>query len=43
MEDEKTFSEDVAFKKKEEVQKIIDRYNGEVDKILEAKTKEIFE
>jgi ribosome recycling factor len=42
-EDDGIYSEDVAFKKKEEVQKIIDRYNGEVDKALEAKIKEIFE
>lgn len=43
MEDEKKFSEDVAFKKKEEVQKMIDKYNGEVEKILENKLKEILE
>ena len=43
MEEDDVFSEDVAFKKKEEVQKIIDRYNGEVDKILESKIREIFE
>ncbi|MHB9019614.1 MAG: ribosome recycling factor [Minisyncoccota bacterium] len=43
MEDEGVFSEDVAFKKKEEVQKIVDRYNGEIDKALESKVREIFE
>jgi ribosome recycling factor len=43
MEDDKKFSEDMAFKKKEEVQKVIDRYNVEVDKILEGKLKEILE
>jgi len=43
MEDEKKFSEDVAFKKKEEVQKVVDKYNGEIDKTLESKMKEIME
>lgn len=43
MEDDDVFSEDIAFKKKEEIQKITDKYNGEVDKVLEAKIKEIFE
>lgn len=43
MENEKKFSEDMAFKKKEEVQKVIDKYNGEVEKILESKLKEILE
>ncbi|MCL5017404.1 MAG: ribosome recycling factor [Patescibacteria group bacterium] len=43
MEDEKKFSEDMAFKKKEDVQKVIDKYNGEIDKILDNKLKEILE
>lgn len=43
MEDDDVFSEDMAFKKKEEVQKIVDKYNGEADKTLEAKIKEILE
>jgi len=42
-EDEGAFSEDIAFKKKEEVQKIVDKYNIEVEKMLESKIKEIFE
>jgi len=42
-EEDGIFSEDIAFKKKEEVQKVIDRYNGEVEKILESKIKEVFE
>jgi ribosome recycling factor len=43
MENEKKFSEDAAFKKKDEVQKIIDKYNEEIDKISEGKIKEILE
>jgi len=43
MEDDDVFSEDIAFKKREDVQKITDKYNGEADKVLEAKVKEIFE
>ncbi len=42
-EEEGAFSEDIAFKKKEEVQKIVDKYNIEVEKMLESKIKEIFE
>ena len=42
-EDEGGFSEDMAFKKKEDVQKVIDKYNGEVEKMLGMKIKEILE
>ncbi|MDD5547520.1 MAG: ribosome-recycling factor [Candidatus Pacebacteria bacterium] len=34
-------SEDVAFRKKEEVQKIVDRANKEIDDLLEGKIKDI--
>jgi ribosome recycling factor len=43
MEDDKKLSEDAAFKKKEEVQKLIDKTNEEIEKLLENKIKEIFE
>lgn len=43
LEDEKIFSEDIAFKKKEEVQKVVDKYSREAETIMEAKIKEIFE
>ncbi len=42
-EEEGAFSEDIAFKKKEDVQKVIDRYNGEVEKMMDSKIKEILE
>lgn len=41
--DNKKISEDEKFKLKEKVQKKIDEVNGEIDKILEAKIKEIEE
>jgi len=43
MEEEKKISEDMAFKKKEEVQKVIDKINKELESLLEGKIKEIFE
>ena len=43
MEGEGGLSEDAAFKKKEEIQKLIDRVNKEIEQILENKIKEIFE
>lgn len=39
----KTLSEDAAFKKKEEVQKAVDKTNHEIESLLENKLKEIFE
>lgn len=42
-EEDKKYSEDAAFKQKEEVQKIVDRGNKEIEALLEAKVKEIFE
>ena len=42
-EDEGAFSEDMAFKKKEDVQKVTDKYNAEVETALTSKIKEIFE
>ena len=43
LEEGKKLSEDAAFKKKEEVQKIIDKVNGEIENLLENKVKEIME
>lgn len=43
MEEEKKFSEDAAFKQKEEVQKLVDKINKEAEQLLENKLKEIFE
>lgn len=40
-EEGKLFSEDAAFRKKEEVQKSVDKINGEIDKILNDKIREI--
>lgn len=42
MEEEKKLSEDAAFKKKEEIQKLTDKTNKEVEELLESKIKEIF-
>lgn len=42
MEDEKKISEDAAFKKREEVQKLVDKINKEAEQLLEDKLKEIF-
>ncbi len=42
-EEGKQISEDVAFKNKEAVQKSVDRVNGEMEALLTAKIKEIFE
>lgn len=42
-EDSGDFSEDAAFKKKEEVQKLVDKINQEIETLLENKIKEIFE
>ena len=42
MEEEKKLSEDAAFKKKEEIQKLTDKANKEVEELLESKIKEIF-
>jgi ribosome recycling factor len=42
-EDAKQLSKDAAFKKKEEVQKLVDKTNQEVESLLESKIKEIFE
>jgi len=39
----KAISEDAAFKKKEEIQKLIDKTNQEIEASLEHKLKEIFE
>ncbi|MBU4348029.1 ribosome recycling factor [Patescibacteria group bacterium] len=41
-EEDKEFSEDIAFKKKEEIQKIVNKSNEEIEKILEGKINEIF-
>lgn len=41
MEDDKKISEDAAFKQKEEIQKLIDKHNNEIAKLLENKIKEI--
>lgn len=43
MEKEKLISEDERKKKEEEVQKLTDKYVGEIDKITSAKEKEILE
>ena len=43
MEEGSQLSEDAAFKQKEEVQKIVDKTNEEIEKLLENKLKEIFE
>lgn len=43
LETDKSISEDAAFKKKEEVQKSVDKFNAEVEKLLEGKLKEILE
>jgi len=43
MEEDKKLSEDAAFKQKEEVQKLIDKANAEIEKILENKIAEISE
>ncbi|TSC96971.1 MAG: ribosome recycling factor [Parcubacteria group bacterium Athens0714_26] len=40
-EENKLFSEDVAFRKKEEVQKSVDKINVETDKLLNDKIREI--
>ena len=42
-EEEKKLSEDAAFKKKEEVQKLVDKINKEIEQALESKIREIFE
>ncbi|MBI3046562.1 MAG: ribosome recycling factor [Candidatus Harrisonbacteria bacterium] len=39
----KKLSEDAAFKQKEAVQKLVDKINEEIEKLLENKLKEIFE
>jgi ribosome recycling factor len=43
LEADKKLSEDAAFKKKEEVQKLVDKINQELEQLLEHKLKEIFE
>lgn len=43
MEEGSELSEDAAFKQKEEVQKMVDKTNEEIEKNLENKLKEIFE
>jgi len=43
MEEAKQLSEDAAFKKKEEVQKAVDKANKEIEELLEHKIKEILE
>lgn len=42
-EEEGKLTEDVAFKQKEEVQKLIDKTNAEIEKLLEGKVREILE
>lgn len=42
-EEDKKYSEDMAFKQKEEAQKIVDRCNKEIESLLESKVREIFE
>lgn len=43
MEEDKKLSEDAAFKKREEVQKLVDKNNKDLENLLDAKIKEIFE
>lgn len=43
MEEESKITEDAAFKQKEEVQKIIDKTNAEIEGLLEGKVREISE
>ena len=43
MEEDKKLSEDAAFKQKEEVQKLVDKINKEIEQLLDNKLKEIFE
>lgn len=43
MEDEKKLSEDAAFKQKNEIQKLVDKTNKEIENLLENKLKEVFE
>lgn len=43
MEEDNKLSEDAAFKQKEEVQKSVDKVNGEIEMLLLNKIKEIFE
>lgn len=43
MQDDSILSEDAAFKKKEEVQKLVDKTNEEIEKLLNSKIKEIME
>ena len=42
-EEDKKLSEDAAFKNKEEVQESVDKINGEIEKLLDNKLKEIYE
>jgi ribosome recycling factor len=43
MEEESKLTEDTAFKQREEVQKVIDKTNAEIEKLLEGKVREISE
>ena len=43
LEEDKKLSEDAAFKQKEATQKLVDKINAEIEKLLDGKLKEIFE